>query len=543
MVTQAPPRQPRTSRKGLVAVLTLWTIAMAAVAGALASIRPPIHAELLGNPIFLAEAVEALVLWVLGLPWLFAVLARDARTKRWSIGFGSVALAAAAFWVGTSLRVPEVETLSASADSGDVPGEERTTLIVAVDGMSWTALLPMVRRGELPTFSRLMAEGSYGVLDSLRSYRESVQQWGYWSPVVWTSIATGVSPRRHGIVDFSIPDDGGGEGIAATYHRKAPAFWNLFSSFGRRVGVVGWWATWPAEEVSGAMVSSQVGLRGQRSGSRERSGLTYPPELVEDVAAAQAMENAEEVRRWIHQEIFPFHRYAVLPDRGLETVYNVLWQDRLYLEVAKSLIHGEELDLYAVYFEGVDVLSHQFWGAFQDGEIEAPVTVPQGFDEHRQIVPAYYRAVDGYLAELLALLPDDVTVLVVSDHGFRLDPDHRKKADHGPYGVLLARGPGIASNRNLNLTLLGSIRESIHGRSNVLDILPTLLYLHGLPVADQLPGRVLTELLTPELRSRQPVVRVKSYGDFASDRQVHPSVDPEDSSEYEERLRALGYIQ
>jgi len=31
--------------------------------------------------------------------------------------------------------------------------------------------------------------------------------------------------------------------------RDRAALWNLFSAAGRRVAVVGWWVTWPAEEV------------------------------------------------------------------------------------------------------------------------------------------------------------------------------------------------------------------------------------------------------------------------------------------------------
>ena len=33
--------------------------------------------------------------------------------------------------------------------------------------------------------------------------------------------------------------------------RAAPAIWNVAAAEGRTVGVVGWWATHPAEEVKG----------------------------------------------------------------------------------------------------------------------------------------------------------------------------------------------------------------------------------------------------------------------------------------------------
>lgn len=117
-----------------------------------------------------------------------------------------------------------------------------------------------------------------------------------------------------------------------------------------------------------------------------------------------------------------------------------------------------------------------------------------------------------------------------------------KVADHSPYGVIVARGPGIARGKSLNLGPLGSLREMIHGETDVLDVLPSLLYLHGLPVAEDLSGRGIGAMLTDVLRERQPLVTMKSYCDFSAQRKVRPVVDPAASEIYKRRLRALGYI-
>jgi hypothetical protein len=42
-------------------------------------------------------------------------------------------------------------------------------------------------------------------------------------------------------------------------------------------------------------------------------------------------------------------------------------------------------------------------------------------------------------------------------------------------------------------------------------VVPTLLYLLGYPVPDDLPGRVLTEMIEPEFLQRFPVRRIASY--------------------------------
>src|SRR5262249_56686676 len=70
---------------------------------------------------------------------------------------------------------------------------------------------------------------------------------------------TGVSPIEHGILDFAQfdPTTGAKEPITSSA-RRVPAIWNMASSQGRRVGVIGLWATYPAEQVNGTIVSDRL---------------------------------------------------------------------------------------------------------------------------------------------------------------------------------------------------------------------------------------------------------------------------------------------
>ena len=49
----------------------------------------------------------------------------------------------------------------------------------------------------------------------------------------------------------------------------------------------------------------------------------------------------------------------------------------------------------------------------------------------------------------------------------------------------------------------------------MLDVAPTLLYLMGLPVARDMEGRVLTEILEPEFARQHPVTFIPSYESLA----------------------------
>lgn len=66
-------------------------------------------------------------------------------------------------------------------------------ILIGIDGMDPGITEAMLGRGELSNFERLAASGSYSRLATINPPQ---------SPVVWSSIATGLSPERHGIYDF-----------------------------------------------------------------------------------------------------------------------------------------------------------------------------------------------------------------------------------------------------------------------------------------------------------------------------------------------------
>jgi predicted AlkP superfamily phosphohydrolase/phosphomutase len=139
------------------------------------------------------------------------------------------------------------------------------------------------------------------------------------------------------------------------------------------------------------------------------------------------------------------------------------------------------------------------------------------------VVGEIYIQLDRYLGELLDLVPDDATVVVISDHGMRpLD----NAGYHAPHGILVARGDGIRQN------------AKIHGAS-VLDIAPTLLHLFGAPIPHDMDGKLL-----PQLFDRQWLVsHLPRYVEMDTSRSIGEKALTEGRDEIMEELRALGYIQ
>jgi predicted AlkP superfamily phosphohydrolase/phosphomutase len=128
--------------------------------------------------------------------------------------------------------------------------------------------------------------------------------------------------------------------------------------------------------------------------------------------------------------------------------------------------------------------------------------------------PDLHLVMDGYQTIAFPLFATDrhiVTRQIRGDSGC-----------HRLHGVLIATGPEIQRGKTL---------ESPH----IMDLAPTILHLMGLPVLDDMDGRVLTEALT----SDRPV---KRQANGATDEKAYGELSQEEEAEVEDRLRALGYL-
>ena len=71
--------------------------------------------------------------------------------------------------------------------------------------------------------------------------------------------------------------------------------------------------------------------------------------------------------------------------------------------------------------------------------------------------------------------------------------------------------------------------------ARILDLTPTILHLMGLPVPDDMDGRVLTSALSLS----RPVVYERTTEEEAA---LEAPLSEEDTAQVEERLRSLGYL-
>ena len=77
---------------------------------------------------------------------------------------------------------------------------DRKVLLVGWDAADWKVIHPLMDQGKMPTVQRLVEGGAMANLATLHPVL---------SPMLWTSIATGKRPFKHGIHGFSEPTPDG----------------------------------------------------------------------------------------------------------------------------------------------------------------------------------------------------------------------------------------------------------------------------------------------------------------------------------------------
>src|SRR5437870_6947271 len=407
-------------------------------------------------------------------------------------------------------------------------------IVLGLDGMDPQTVDLLMSEGKLPNFAKMRQHGAYAPLISAEPLL---------SPVVWTTIATGKGPDQHRIGHFVAVNEKGDQLPVTSRMRKVKALWNILSDAGRRVAVVGWWATWPSEKVNGAMVSDHFayhflfgqGLRGDPN----PEGKTSPPELVDKlrplVKRPQDLTPAD-VAPFVSVSQQEFDRPFDLDDDLSEFKW-ALSTTITYRNVGLDLWKKERPDNLFMYFEATDSTAHLFGHLFRASALSGELAEQQ--KRYGHAVEDMYAYADRIVGDFLEAMDDDTTLIVLSDHGFELGalPDDPSKLRnmrrvsekfHRIQGILYLWGRHVKARTRLD-------------NPSILDIAPTVLALNGVAPAQDMPGRVLSEGL-----DITPKPRIASYepagGQMASGG-APPTGDSRVDPEILKRLQSLGYLQ
>ncbi len=255
-------------------------------------------------------------------------------------------------------------------------------LVLGLDGVSPTVLSHLFP-AEVPRIREAMSKGAHATLKSCDP------------PITipaWAVMFTGMDAGSLGIYGFRNRRPG-------TYFDNQtptpsslpfPPVWETASRLGRRVCVVGVPPGYPPPSVNGIYVSC----------------LLTPPEARDFVTPASLVEEVDRVSGGYVFDV-PFR-----VDERARVGKEILEMTRKRWALARDLWKREPWDLFVLHEIGTDRLHHAFWKYFDPAHPQH-----ERNPELEGIARNYYELLDREVGALLDLVGDEVTVLIVSDHG------------------------------------------------------------------------------------------------------------------------------
>jgi len=430
-----------------------------------------------------------------------------------------------------------------TACSGGERYEGPPIIVIGVDGMTWDVAEPLLAAGKMPHLAALLERGTGGDLQTMVPT---------FSPRLWTTIGTGVTAKVHGIPYFSEIGDNGmptRDGLPYTSNsRKAPAIWNLAGEAGRKVDSVAWWVSWPAEHVPGANIVASYAAQAQANilwkpivwedGMPE---LTWPLELQEEIKPLlYAGRPTGELQQEYNQRFGKINQGWKVPYERERLFRGTYHADRTHERIFLQLLQDKgPADLNLVYFGLPDVAGHFFW-RYREPEAYHYQVPPKMVERIHDHIDKSYLAIDDWIGEIVAALPTDATIMIISDHGMGAANLNNEKAaqsgahEEGPPGVLILAGPEV--------TTRGLVPKEKRSLGGILDIAPTLLDFLRLPQEPNMQGRSLRSLMTPAWQEAHPGLPART--EATPFRAATPPREPEAgmSQEFFQALDELGYV-
>jgi hypothetical protein len=286
-------------------------------------------------------------------------------------------------------------------------------IIFGIDALDHEVVTDLLSTGKMPNVRRLIDGGAAGRFETEEPT---------FSPILWTTIATGRGPDAHGVDGFYHTSD----------HVSTRRIWDILSEAGWRIGIFRWLVTWPPGEgidgfwipdifardgravpeeygflntfrnrIKGGMIDGGSGLSIRESGNYAR---TYLRLGVRGSTLLRLLGGALRDRSWI--------------DDGTNRRY--LFMRRVELEVNadlfRELLRRYEPDFAAFYDNSVDMVGHRYWSAPEPGQAEPSPLDPHA---HGPAIPAVYGWTDAVIGRIAEEIPPTCRIVLVSDHGQR----------------------------------------------------------------------------------------------------------------------------
>ena len=260
-------------------------------------------------------------------------------------------------------------------------------LVLGLDGATFDIIMPAIKKGQLPTFERLMKNGVFGKLESTIPPQTAP---------AWVSFMTGKNPGKHGIISFM---DYNPQRYDAIYEQKintpesysGSTFFDLLSSNGHKVGVITLPMTYPPWSINGIMISG------------------YPCPDTDKIYSTSKGINLN-----IKEKLnFDANYYQTASE---EQVFNDgLEMSEKRTNLAIDLVRNHNLDCLILVLGEIDRAQHDFWIYF-DKNISKLLSNKKVHNFKDAILKTYQNT-EIQIEKLLSLTDEKTMIFIISDHG------------------------------------------------------------------------------------------------------------------------------
>ncbi len=243
---------------------------------------------------------------------------------------------------------------------------------------------------ELPNLKKLMDSGAYArIITTVPPSTCSA----------WPSFFSGKDASQHSIYSYTVRD-----GFSYTSSRlinskdvKTEMIWDVLGRFGKKCIIMNVPVTYPIEkEYPNCLMISDF--------------LT--PEFNEKSMYPKSF--FEEIKKKIPDYMFDVNvGLASYKKEGndelIEKVYKMTQQS---FDIIFDCLKHKEWEMFGAVIIGSDRLEHHFWSYFDETH-----RYYKGENPYKDVLKDYFIYLDKQLGKILALLPEDTTIIVSSDHG------------------------------------------------------------------------------------------------------------------------------
>ena len=299
------------------------------------------------------------------------------------------------------------------------------------------------------------------------------------NPIIDPIFAIEYAFARIGVIRTAPP---GREDLMAT------PVWELLSATGVGTAVVDFPFTYPAAGQASVVISDRIspdifGLLNVRPGDAAK--IVSPSSETDKWRrwfSADRKIGTEALLRILPEQNWPQPGDATLnPASQLHDAWDL--STRSFDASEEIRRTHPDLPVMMTFISGLDTVSHAFWQYRFPEQYAAHSPSQRDVQVLGPVLDRYLMYVDERIGSLIATMPPETTVLIVSDHGHEASTgDPLWRDAHSGTGIFIAAGPRITHGTNSTVV-------------SYYDVVPTILDLEGFEIPRSLRGQTRVQRL------------------------------------------------